>query len=55
MLRLALCAGVGPAFLPEAAAAFGGWEAVASAGAADLARVPGVGAARAEAIRAQLD
>ncbi|MFM8698432.1 MAG: DNA-processing protein DprA [Phycisphaerales bacterium] len=55
MLRLALCAGVGPACLHEAAAAFGGWEAVASAGAADLARVPGVGAARAEAIRAQLD
>ena len=55
MLRLALCAGVGPAFLHEAAAAFGGWEAVASAGTDELARVPGVGAARAAAIRGQLD
>lgn len=54
MLRLALCAGVGPAFLHEAAAAFGGWEAVASAGTDELARVPGVGAARAAAIRAEL-
>jgi DNA processing protein len=55
MLRLALCAGVGPAFLHEAAAVLGGWEAVAAADAAGLARVPGVGEARAAAIRSQLD
>lgn len=55
MLRLALCAGVGPAFLHEAADLLGGWEGVAAADAAGLARVPGVGEARAAAIRSQLD
>ena len=55
MLRLALCAGVGPAFLHDAAAALGGWDAVAAADAGVLERVPGVGAVRAAAIRAQLD
>jgi len=55
LIRLALCAGAGPAFLLDALDAFGNWDAAVAASVDRWAALPRVGVARARSVRAELD